>query len=152
MQRIINSYRGLDMMVEEPNRVLEMGQSTDLSLAALARKAANIAGASFGRHLKTGTIQIPGIFSQLGGQLFDALSPLKARELQFDMMRDPALFREIVNPPGTTLSQKIAAQHAAIAPYISAAPAILTTRAMQQPGPETQNRAGFEYLPMEMQP
>ena len=114
MQRIINSYRGLDMMVEEPNRVLEMGQSTDLSLAALARKAANIAGASFGRHLKTGTIQIPGIFSQLGGQLFDALSPLKARELQFDMMRDPALFREIVNPPGTTLSQKIAAQHAAI--------------------------------------
>lgn len=147
VQRIMNSYRGIDMMVAHPDRILTGDVTSNLSLVGLARKAANMMGAAIGRRMHSGTIQIPGIASELAGNVFDAFSPSEARNLQFDMMRDPELFQAVVNPEGATLMDKLIAQRKAIAPYIKAAPAILTTRLTQQPGPDTRNHVGEQFLP-----
>ena len=113
-------------------------------------------GASAGRHMHAGTIQHPQIASELAGQLFDALSPLTARDLQFEMMKEPSLLEKILDPAGNLMQKQQLIQRAIdlppsqrqpLPPYVAAFPAAVDETLQRQPGPETQSKSGRQFIP-----
>lgn len=139
VQQQLNGFRTVDKIMSNPGVTLNRSE-LDFSATGLARIMAQVAAARLGRDLHTGTIQVPGIFSRLGGGLVDKLMSNipnnRAADLLAKAMVDPETFQQLMMP----LRGNEHAYNLFLEPYIQAAPGIVKGTYDEYNSPDVQQR------------
>lgn len=133
----VKGVQMMDRIKAKPDIPLDR-RSVEFSLTGMGQIVAKLIGADLGRHLGTGTIQVPGMVSQLAGRVYSKFTTQmaadKAQGLLSRAMIEPDVFQQLMQP--MTTQQAAHATSMLMEPYLLSAPSVVYHTGQQYSNPQ----------------